>query len=129
LLKVFSGEIYEGQDLINPRTGNKERISQLFVVNGKNREKVDKVVAGDLAVTIKLKDARNNDSLMDPKAADAGFEPIVFPEPVFTTAVKAVSSTDDEKLGSILQEMHRNDPTIIAGLSRELRQLILQCQG
>lgn len=129
LLKVFSGEIFEGQDLINPRTGNKERISQLFVVNGKNREKVDKVVAGDLAVTIKLKDARNNDSLMDPKAADAGFEPIVFPEPVFTTAVKAVSSTDDEKLGSILQEMHRNDPTIIAGLSRELRQLILQCQG
>lgn len=129
LLKVYSGEIYEGQDLINPRTGNKERISQLFVVNGKNREKVDKVLAGDIAVTIKLKDARANDSLMDPKVADAGFMPIVYPDPVFTTAVKAVSSTDDEKLGSILQEMHRNDPTIIAGLSRELRQLILQCQG
>jgi elongation factor G len=127
--KVFSGSITEGQDFINPRTGNKERISQLFVVNGKNREKVDKVVAGDIATTIKLKDVRTSDSLFDPKAADAPFEDVIYPEPIFSTAVKAANSADDEKLGSILQEMHRNDPTIIAGMSRELRQLILQCQG
>ncbi len=127
--KVYGGSISEGQDFINPRTGNKERISQLFVVNGKNREKVDKVMAGDIATTIKLKDVRTSDSLFDAKAADAQFEEVVYPEPVFSTAIKAANSTDDEKLGSILQEMHRNDPTIIAGMSRELRQLILQCQG
>jgi elongation factor G len=127
--KVYSGTLSEGQDLINPRTGNKERISQLFIVNGKNREKVDKVVAGDIATTIKLKEVRTNDSLFDAKAADAPFEGIEYPEPIFSTAVKAANSSDDEKLGSILQEMHRNDPTIIAGMSRELRQLILQCQG
>ena len=129
LIKVYGGTITEGQDLINPRNEHKERISQLFVVNGKNREKIDKVVAGDIAVTIKLKDIRTNDSLMDPKFSDEGFAPIEFPAPIFTTAVKAVQSTDDEKLGSVLQDMHRTDPTIIAGLSRELRQLILQCQG
>ncbi|MBS4058309.1 MAG: elongation factor G [Bacteroidetes bacterium] len=129
LIKVYGGEIFEGQDLINPRSGNKERVSQLFIVNGKNREKIDRVVAGDIAVTIKLKEIRTNDSLMDPKSSDAGFVPITYPEPVFITAVKAVNSTDDEKLGSLLQDMHRTDPTIIAGLSRELRQLILQCQG
>ncbi len=129
LLKVFGGTITEGQDLVNPRTGNRERISQLFAMNGRNREKVEKLVAGDIAITIKLKDARTNDSLMEAKAADAGFEPIVFPDPIFDTAIKAVSSTDDEKLGSVLQEMHRNDPTIIAGYSRELRQLIVKCQG
>lgn len=129
MIKVMGGEIFEGQDLINPRTGNKERISQLFVMNGKNREKVEKVLAGDIAVTIKLKDARTNDSLMDAKAADAGFEPIVYPDPLFSVAIKAANSNDDEKLGSILQDMHRTDPTIIAGLSRELKQLILQCQG
>jgi elongation factor G len=127
--KVYSGTLTEGQDLINPRTGNKERISQLFVVNGKNREKVDKVIAGDIATTIKLKEVRTNDSLFDAKIADAPFEEIPYPEPVFSTAVKAANSTDDEKLGSILQEMHRNDPTVVAGMSRELRQLILQCQG
>ncbi|MDP3463632.1 MAG: elongation factor G [Bacteroidales bacterium] len=129
LVKVYGGEIFESQDLINPRSGNKERVSQLFIVNGKNREKIDRIVAGDIAVTIKLKDVRTNDSLIEPKAADAPFEPIEYPEPVFITAVKAVNSTDDEKLGSVLQDMHRTDPTIIAGLSRELRQLILKCQG
>ncbi|HMM12115.1 MAG TPA: elongation factor G [Bacteroidales bacterium] len=129
MIKVMGGEIFEGQDLVNPRTSNKERISQLFVVNGKNREKVEKAMAGDIVVTIKLKDARTNDSLMDTKAADAGFVPIVYPDPLFSTAIKAANSNDDEKLGSILQDMHRTDPTIIAGLSRELKQLILQCQG
>ncbi|HOI32461.1 MAG TPA: GTP-binding protein, partial [Bacteroidales bacterium] len=129
MIKVYGGAITEGLDMINPRNDHKERISQLFVVNGKNREKIEKVVAGDLAVTIKLKDIRTNDSLMDPKAGESGFEPIVFPEPIFMTAVKAANSQEDEKLGSILQDMHRTDPTIIAGLSRELRQLILQCQG
>ncbi len=127
--KVYGGTIFEGQDLINPRTGNKERISQLFVVNGKNREKVEKVVAGDIATTIKLKEVRTSDSLFDPKAADEPFEMIQYPDPIFSCAIKAANSTEDEKLGSILQEMHRNDPTIIAGMSRELRQLILQCQG
>ncbi len=129
MIKAYGGEIFEGQDLINPRTGNKERISQLLIVNGKTREKIERIVAGDIAVTIKLKDARANDTLIDAKFADAGFEPIVYPEPIFTTAVKAASSTDDEKLGSILQDMHRSDPTFNAGLSRELRQLIIQCQG
>ena len=129
MIKVMGGEIFEGQDLVNPRTSNKERISQLFVVNGKNREKVERAMAGDIVVTIKLKDARTNDSLMDTKAADAGFVPIVYPDPLFSTAIKAANSNDDEKLGSILQDMHRTDPTIIAGLSRELKQLILQCQG
>ncbi len=129
LIKVYGGEIYEGQDLINPRTGNKERISQLLIVNGKNREKIDRVMAGDIAVTIKLKDVRANDTLIDAKFSDDGFEPIVYPEPIFTIAVKAASSTDDEKLGSILQDMHRIDPTFHAGLSRELRQLIIKCQG
>ncbi len=129
MFKVYGGEIRESQDLINPRTGNKERISQLFVVNGKNRDKVEKVVAGDIATTIKLKDMRANDSLMDPKVAEDGFESINYPEPIFSTAIKALNSADDEKLGSSLQEMHRNDPTIIAGLSRELKQLIVQCQG
>lgn len=129
LIKVYGGEIYEGQDLINPRTGNKERISQLLIVNGKNREKIDRIMAGDIAVTIKLKDVRANDTLIDAKFSDEGFEPIVYPEPIFTIAVKAASSTDDEKLGSILQDMHRIDPTFHAGLSRELRQLIIKCQG
>jgi elongation factor G len=127
--KIYGGAVTEGQDLVNPRTGNKERISQLFVLNGKNREKVDKVIAGDIAVTIKLKEVNTNDSLMDLKNADAPFEQIVFPEPLYTVAVKAVNSADDEKLGAVMNEMHKTDPTIGIEFSRELKQLLIKSQG
>ena len=129
MIRVYGGTITEGMDLVNPRTGNKERISQLLVSEGKNREKVEKACAGDIVSTIKLKDIRINDSLMDAKAADAGFEPIQYPDPIFQVAIKATNSQEDEKLGGVLADMRKSDPTIIAGMSRELRQNILQCQG
>ena len=128
-MRVYGGQLAEGQDLVNPRSGNKERISQLLAFEGKNRERVEKVNAGDIICTIKLKDGRIGDSLVDAKVAEAAFEAIPFPEPVFQTAIKAANSQEDEKLGGILNDMHKTDPTIIAGMSRELRQNILQCQG
>ncbi len=127
--KVYGGTVAEGVDLINPRTGNKERLSQFFILNGKNREKVDRIVAGDIAVTIKLKDVRTGDSLMDPKAASAGFKPTPLPVDIFTVAMSAVNSSDDEKIGSILNEMHRTDPTIVVEYSRELKQMLVKTQG
>ncbi len=128
-MRVYGGTVSKSQDLINPRSGNKERLSQLLVFRGKNREEVEKVNAGDIICTIKLKDGRIGDSLVDAKAAEATFEEIPFPTPIFSIAVKAVNSQEDEKLGSILNDMHKTDPTVISGMSRELRQNILQCQG
>jgi elongation factor G len=128
-MRVYGGTVSKSQDLVNPRTGNKERLSQLLVFRGKNREEVEKVNAGDIVCTIKLKDGRIGDSLVDAKVADAAFEDIQFPTPIFTIAVKAVNSQEDEKLGTILNDMHKTDPTVISGMSRELRQNILQCQG
>ena len=128
-MRVYGGTVVKSQDLINPRTGNKERISQLLAFRGKNREEVEKVNAGDIICTIKLKDGRIGDSLVDAKAAEATFPEIPFPTPIFSIAVKAVNSQEDEKLGSILNDIHKTDPTVIAGMSRELRQNILQCQG
>ncbi len=127
--KALGGTVTEGMDLINPRTDNKERITQMFLLNGKNREKVEKVIAGDIAVTIKLKDVRTSDSLMDPKNSDAGFEPVPLPTEIFTVALSPVNTSDDEKLGSILNEMHRTDPTIIIEYSRELKQMLVKTQG
>jgi elongation factor G len=127
--RVYGGNVEEGMDLINTRKGNKERVSQLFVVAGKNREKVSKICAGDIATTIKLKDTQTNDTLSSLKAPDEILEPIIFPEPVAIMAVKAANSTDEEKMGAILHDMHKTDPTIHAGLSRELRQMIVKTQG
>lgn len=127
--KVYGGEITEGSDMVNGKTGNKERLTQLFVIAGKNREKVEKIVAGDLGAAIKLKSVRTNQTLNSPKNADDIVEPIVYPEPKIRMAVKAKNSTDDEKLGTILNEMNKVDPTLIAQQSKELRQLILEGQG
>lgn len=126
--RVFSGEIKEGADYQNMTTANKERVTQLFVMSGKNREKVEKIVAGDIGATIKLKETKTNHTLGDLKARHS-LEKMVFPEPIYTTAVKAINSTDDEKMNSLLYEMHHSDPTLLVNYSREQKQLILQGQG
>jgi elongation factor G len=61
--KLYNGEIAEGADLINTSTDSKERLGQLYAVNGKNRDKLTKVVAGDIAASVKLKDAPTNSTL------------------------------------------------------------------
>ncbi len=128
-MKLYGGEITEGMDLNNANTGSKERISQMFAFCGKNREKLDKVVAGDIFAAIKLKNTHTNNTINGMKNADDKIAPIVFPNPKFRTAIKAKNQADDEKLGLALNEIHRTDPTIIAGHSKELRQLIVEGQG
>ena len=126
--KVMSGEIKESADLVNSKTQNKERISQLFASAGKNRAKVTSMVAGDLGATVKLKATKTNHTLSD-SSAGYKFEPVKFPEPKFRTAIKPVSEGDDEKLGEALSRMHEEDPTILIEYSKELRQIIISGQG
>ncbi len=127
--KVCSGTITESMDVINSTNGSKERASQLFVTAGKTREKVEKIVAGDIGSTIKLKSVGTNQTLTGPKNSDDEIEPIVYPDYKYRTAIKAVSTSDDEKLGATLNEMHKIDPTLIYYYSKELKQMILEGQG
>ncbi len=127
--KVMDGEVTESADLINANTQNKERISQLLVSLGKNRTKIEKAVAGDIIASIKLKDVKTGQTLVTPKNTNDIVPAIVYPEPIYTVAVKAVNSSDDEKTGSVLNDLHAADPTLIVEYSRELKQLILKGQG
>ncbi len=127
--KIYSGEITTGVDLINANTNAKERLNQLFVIAGKNRESVEKLHAGDIGATIKLKNTYTNNTLNSIKNQDIKIEPIVFPEPKFRVAVKAKNTADDEKLGTVLNEMRKVDQTLLVGYSKELKQLIVQGQG
>ncbi len=126
--KVMSGEIKESADLVNTKTQNKERISQLFASAGKNRNKVSSMVAGDLGATVKLKATKTNNTLCE-GSADYKFDNINFPEPKFRTAIKPVSEGDEEKLGEALSRMHEEDPTILIEYSKELKQIIVSGQG
>jgi elongation factor G len=126
--KVMSGKITEGLDLINSKTGNKERLSQVFVAAGKTREKVEELVAGDLGCTVKLKDTKYNQTLTV-KDADTKFVPIVFPTSRHTVAVKAENDSDDEKVGEVINKIKNEDPTFVIEYSKELKQLLVSGQG
>jgi len=126
--KVMSGKVTEGKDLYNTFNNGKERISQIFVTAGKTRYPVTELVAGDIGCAVKLKDTKFNQTLCD-KELDLKFAPIVFPEPKFRVAIKAVSETDDEKVGEILHKVKEEDPTYMVNYSKELKQLIVEGQG
>ena len=126
--KVISGTVNEGDDLINTNKQSKERLSQLYAVAGKNREKMAKFVAGDIGATVKLKETKTNHTLNE-KGADWTIPAMKFPDPKFRTAIKAVNESDEEKLGEVLHRMSEEDPTIIMEYSKELKQLILHGQG
>ena len=126
--RVIRGKLTEGMELVNSRTGNKEKLSQLFAVAGKNRVKVSELSAGDIGCTVKLKGTRTNDTLAAP-SAPVTVEPIVFPEPRYRAAVKAKEQNDEEKLGKLLNDAKYEDPTILVEYSKELKQTIIQGQG
>ena len=124
--RVIRGRIAEGAELVNTRTGNKEKLSQLFAVAGKNRIKVTELMAGDIGCTVKLKGTRTNDTLSAP-SAPVTIEPIVFPEPRYRAAIKCKDQADEEKLGKVL-----NDAPVEADILVEyskLKQTIIQGQG
>ena len=126
--RVVRGKLTEGMELVNSRTGNKEKLSQLFAVAGKNRIKVSELSAGDIGCTVKLKATRTNDTLAA-AGAHVKVEPIVFPEPRYRAAVKAKEQGDEEKLGKLLNDIKYEDPTILVEYSKELKQTIIQGQG
>lgn len=127
--KVYAGEVKESMDMLNGETASKERVSQLMITAGKNREKVSSIVAGDIGATIKLKSTITNTTLNSGKTSNVVIEKTVYPDPKFRVAVKALNTGDDEKLGGILNIIHKTDQTILVEYSRELKQLILQGQG
>jgi elongation factor G len=127
--KVYGGEVTEAMDLMNSTNSGKERISQLLIIAGKKREKVERVCAGDIAATIKLKNTRTGDTLNSLKNADDKIVPIQFPAPKITMAIRPKNSSDDEKLGARLNEMHKVDQTLQVEYSKELKQILIKGQG
>ena len=126
--KVYSGTVKAGDELVNPAKRTNERISQIFEAEGKNRTPVDAIKAGDIGVTVKLKNAHTNDSLTA-KGSEIEVEEIHFPEPRIRTAIVPPSKGDMEKLMKALHQIEEEDPTLIVEQSPTLKQTILHGQG
>ncbi len=126
--KVYSGSISGGTELVNASNRSTERFNQLYVANGKERSTVDKICAGDIGVTLKLKDTNTNDTL-NAKGIDRKISPIDFPESRIRTAVSPPSKAEMEKLMKALYQISSEDPTLIVEQSKALKQTILHGQG
>lgn len=126
--KVYSGTLNGGDELINVDNDIHERFSHLYVTEGKSRTEEKQLIAGDLGVSVKLKEAHTNDTLNE-KGTTRKIKPIVFPTPRHRMALVPPDKHDLEKVARALSNLHEEDPTLIVEHSQELKQTILHGQG
>jgi elongation factor G len=126
--KVHSGHVTPGMDLVNESNAKTERLSQLYVMNGKERKEVGRLSAGDLGAVVKLKDTHTNNTL-SVKSFPVLLPSIEFPEPVLSAAIVAKAKGDEEKIASGLHALHEEDPTFLVKVDPELGQTVISGQG
>ena len=126
--KVMSGSVKPGDDLTNADRGSKERMANIFVCAGANRQSVEQLQAGDIGCTVKLKDVKTGNTL-NSKDCENRFDFIKYPNSKYSRAIKAVNEADTEKLMAALTKMRQEDPTWVVEQSQELRQTIVHGQG
>jgi len=126
--KVKSGVVKANDKLVNSRTDETEILNHLYIMDGKKRESVSKLEVGDIGATLKLKSTETNDTL-HVAGKSITIRPIQYPEPRTRKSISAVKKNEEEKLSDALKKIHSQDPTVVIEFSKELKQLILGCQG
>lgn len=126
--KVYAGVVKSGDELTNAHNRVHERLSQLFFTNGHERELTSEVRAGDLGVTVKLKNSHTNNTL-NGKGADRQIKRMHFPDPRIRVAVRPPGKNDMEKLMKAIHAIEEEDPTLSVEQNPVLKQTILSGQG
>lgn len=127
-LRVFSGTLHADSRVLNTRTGQEERIGQLYNMRGKEQIGTKELVAGDIGGVVKLSDTATGDTLAE-RGNPFVLKPIRFPDPVFAVAIFPKSQSDVDKLMPALQRLVEEDPTLRAERQLETRQTLLQGLG
>jgi elongation factor G len=127
-LRVCSGTLESGQEVFNPVAQATEKLDHLAIPQGKERLAVPRLHAGDIGVVPRLKHTGTNHTLT---ARDRPIvvDPIPFPEPDVSTAIRAATRKDEERIGQALSRLHEEDPTFHAAFEPELRQTIVRGMG
>ncbi|MFH0771479.1 MAG: elongation factor G [Candidatus Omnitrophota bacterium] len=128
LFRVFSGFIESNSGFYNSTRDVKERIGQLYVLQGKEQIPAQKAGAGDIAAVAKLKDSHSNDTICDEKNPIV-FEPVVFPEPAISSSVKPRSRQDEEKIMGALSRLSAEDQTFKFSRNEQTKELIISGIG
>ena len=126
--RVYSGHLKKGDNIYNPRTRKRERVSRLMVIQGSERKDINQVFAGDIAALVGLRNITTGDTLCN-EDFDVALEPPTFPEPVISMAVEPKTKADQEKMGEGLQRLAEEDPTFRCFTDPETSQLIIAGMG
>jgi elongation factor G len=126
--KVYSGTIKTGMELVNENNGVVEKINQLFLMEGNKRIPVQELIAGDIGATLKLRNTHVNNTL-HVRGKNFELPPIEFPNSNVTYCIESVNKGEEEKLSQALHQLREEDPTLIVEVSKELRQMLIHCQG
>jgi len=128
LVRVYSGSLKSGDEVANTSRNISEKIGQIYALNGKTRNEIGVLKAGDIGALVKLKDTHTGDTLAD-KKRPVVFAGIEFPEPVVQVAVAPKSKGDEEKISNGLHILHEIDPSFTVVIDPELRQTVVSGQG
>ena len=128
LVRVYSGTLKQGDEVLNSTRGNSEKIGQIYSLNGKTRNEIGVLTAGDIGALVKLKATHTNDSLCS-KKRKITFKPIDFPAPVTEVAVTPKSKGDEDKISTGLQTLNEIDPSFRVRIDPELHQTVISGQG
>jgi elongation factor G len=127
-LRVYSGKLTSGSQVLNSTKGKKERIGRLLKMHANKREEIKEVYAGDIVAAVGLRDSTTGDTLCEEKHP-ALLESIEFPEPVISIAIEPKTKADQEKLGISLQKLAAEDPSFRVATDRDTGQTIISGMG
>ena len=127
-VKVISGKLAADSAPINSRTGQPERLGKIIYIRGKKQEDTAYITAGDIGAVTKLAATETGDALCDPKKV-LSFDPIYFPHPCLTMAIKAEAKGDEAKIASALQRLMEEDPTLAYENNAETHQQLISGLG
>lgn len=126
--RLYSGKLSKGDTILNTATGKTERVSRLVEMHANSREEIDSAQAGDIIAIVGMKNVQTGHTLCDPKNP-ATLEPMVFPDPVISIAVKPKTKGGDEKMGIALSKMVQEDPSFHVVTDEESGETILKGMG
>jgi elongation factor G len=127
-LRVYSGTLRAGDQVLNSRTNKKERISRLYQMHANKQNPKEMIEAGDICAVVGFKDIKTGDTLCDPKHPIA-LETIDFPDPVISIAVEPKTQDDIDKLGMALGKLMEEDPTFQVKVNEDTGQTVINGMG
>lgn len=126
--RIYSGTLNKGDTVLNSFTGKTERVGRLVLMHANDRQEIDSAQAGDIVALVGLKNVQTGHTLCDVKDP-ATLEPMVFPDPVISIAVKAKDKNASEKLGIAIGKMVAEDPSFRVETDEESGETILKGMG